>query len=222
MVLPSRSGSYTAYCDASRVGIGCVLIQDGRGISYDSRQLKPHEKNYQVHDMELEYIVHALKIWRNYLYNMSYKVFTDHRSLQHLLGQKDLNLRETVQHSDTKEVNIGDNGRESRIRDEGFVEGVFCSSCSRSLGRVRNGLGPVTFAFAMSVTRSRRRGLGLGLVGHCSSRSRRVNRVREALARQAFAITSLLLRSRRTYLGLGKFAFAIARALLRLRRRITG
>nr|XP_033512653.1 uncharacterized protein LOC117277328 [Nicotiana tomentosiformis] len=92
MVLPSRSGSYTAYCDASRVGIGCVLIQDGRGISYDSRQLKPHEKNYQVHDVELEYIVHALKIWRNYLYNVSCKVFTDHRSLQHLLGQKDLKL----------------------------------------------------------------------------------------------------------------------------------
>ncbi|XP_070039532.1 uncharacterized protein [Nicotiana tomentosiformis] len=71
LVLPSASSSYTFYCDASRVGIGCVLIRDGRMISYASRQLKPHEKNCLVHDLELAAIVHELMIWRHYRYGVS-------------------------------------------------------------------------------------------------------------------------------------------------------
>jgi len=94
LVLPSNSGSCTVYCDASRVGIGCVLMQKGRVIDYASHQLKPHEKNYPVHDLELAAIVHTLKIWRYYLYDVSCEVFTDHHSLQHLFKQKDLNLRQ--------------------------------------------------------------------------------------------------------------------------------
>ncbi|XP_070054123.1 uncharacterized protein [Nicotiana tomentosiformis] len=66
----------------------------GRVIAYASRQLKPHEKNYPVHDLELAAIVHALKIWRHYLYGVSCEVFMDHRSLQHLFKQNDLNLRQ--------------------------------------------------------------------------------------------------------------------------------
>jgi len=62
LVLPSASGSYTMYCDASRINIGCVLMQEGRVIAYALRQLKPHEKNYPVHDLGLAAIVHALKI----------------------------------------------------------------------------------------------------------------------------------------------------------------
>ncbi|XP_070017120.1 uncharacterized protein [Nicotiana sylvestris] len=69
-------------------------MQEGRVIAYASRQLKPHEKNYPVYDLELAVIVHALKIWRHYLYDVSCKVFTDHHSLQHLFKQKDLNLRQ--------------------------------------------------------------------------------------------------------------------------------
>jgi len=84
LVLPSASSSYTVYCDASRIGIRCVLMQEGRVIAYASRQLKPHEKNYHVHDLELAAIIHALKIWRHYLYSVSCEVFTDHRCLQHL------------------------------------------------------------------------------------------------------------------------------------------
>ncbi|XP_070009495.1 uncharacterized protein [Nicotiana sylvestris] len=57
-------GSYTVYCDASRIGLGAVLMQHGRVIAYASRQLKVHEKNYPVHDLELVVIVHVLKIWR--------------------------------------------------------------------------------------------------------------------------------------------------------------
>jgi len=82
------------YCDASRVGLGSVLMQDGRVIVYVSRQLKVHEKNYPLHDLELEAIVHALKIWRHFLYGVSCEVFTDHRSLQYMFKQKDLNLRQ--------------------------------------------------------------------------------------------------------------------------------
>ncbi|XP_070017377.1 uncharacterized protein [Nicotiana sylvestris] len=71
LVLPSISGSYTIYYDASQIGIECVLMQEGRVISYASRQLKPLEKNYHVHDLDLATVVHALKIWRHYLYGVS-------------------------------------------------------------------------------------------------------------------------------------------------------
>jgi len=67
-------------------------MQEGSVIAYASRQLKPHGKNYPVHDLELAAIVHALGIWSHYLYDVSCEVFTDHRSLQHLFKQKDLNL----------------------------------------------------------------------------------------------------------------------------------
>ncbi|XP_070010946.1 uncharacterized protein [Nicotiana sylvestris] len=68
-------------------------MQDGRVIAYASRQLKVHKKNYPVHDLELEAIVHVLKIWRHYLYDVSCEVFTDHWSLQYLFKHKELNLR---------------------------------------------------------------------------------------------------------------------------------
>ncbi|XP_070039136.1 uncharacterized protein [Nicotiana tomentosiformis] len=71
LVLPLALGSYTVYCDDSRIGIGCVLMQEGRVIAYASRKLNPHKKNYHVHDLELAVIVHALKIWRHYLYGVS-------------------------------------------------------------------------------------------------------------------------------------------------------
>jgi len=88
---PSPS-SAPVYCDASRIGIGCVLMQEGRVIAYASLQLKPHEKNYPIHDLELAAIVYVLKIWRHYIYDVSSEVFTYHRSLQPLFKQKDINL----------------------------------------------------------------------------------------------------------------------------------
>jgi len=71
-----------------------MLMHDGKVITYASRQLKVHEKNYHVHDLELAAIVHALNIWRHYLYGIHCESYTDHRSLQHLFKQKDLNLRQ--------------------------------------------------------------------------------------------------------------------------------
>ncbi|WMV49998.1 hypothetical protein MTR67_043383 [Solanum verrucosum] len=84
---------YVVYSDASHNGLGCVLMQEGKAISYASRKLKPHELNYPTHDLELAAIVFSLKIWRHYLYGEKRHIFTDHKSLKYLGTQKELNLR---------------------------------------------------------------------------------------------------------------------------------
>nr|GFB63345.1 retrovirus-related Pol polyprotein from transposon 17.6 [Tanacetum cinerariifolium] len=81
-------------CDASNKGLGAVLMQREKVISYASRQLKIPEKNYTTHDLEHGAVVFALKIWRHYLYGTKCTVFTDHKSLQHILDQKELNMRQ--------------------------------------------------------------------------------------------------------------------------------
>ena len=81
LTLPDGVDGFVVYCDASRVGLGCVLIQKGKVIAYASRQLKPHEKNYPTHDLELAVVVFALKIWRHHLYGVYVDVFTNHKSL---------------------------------------------------------------------------------------------------------------------------------------------
>ncbi|KAI3499626.1 hypothetical protein L1887_35430 [Cichorium endivia] len=68
LALPEGSENFVVFCDASHQGLGCVLMQKDKVIAYASRQLKPHEKNYTTHDLELGAIVFALKIWRHYLY----------------------------------------------------------------------------------------------------------------------------------------------------------
>ncbi|WMV30481.1 hypothetical protein MTR67_023866 [Solanum verrucosum] len=78
--LPVGTQGIVVYCDASRVGLGCVLMQNGKIIAYASRQLKVHEKNYPTHDLELVVIVFALKICRHYLYGFPVDGFTDHKS----------------------------------------------------------------------------------------------------------------------------------------------
>ena len=82
------------FSDASLNGLGCVLMQEGKVIAYASRQLKPHEKNYPTHDLELASIVFALKIWRHYLYGEKCFIYSDHKSLKYLPSQRELNLRQ--------------------------------------------------------------------------------------------------------------------------------
>ena len=94
LIQPTSGRDYTVYSDASRIGLGCVLMQDGKVVAYASRQLKSHEQNYPTHDLELAAVVFALKIWRHYLYGEKCRIFTDHKSLKYLLTQKDLNLRQ--------------------------------------------------------------------------------------------------------------------------------
>ena len=82
------------YCDASKDGLRCVLMQSRRVVAYGSRQLKNHEQNYPTHNMELAAIVFALKIWHHYLYVEQFKVFLDHKSLKYIFTQRDLNMRQ--------------------------------------------------------------------------------------------------------------------------------
>ncbi|GJW04012.1 putative reverse transcriptase domain-containing protein [Tanacetum coccineum] len=85
LALPERSKDFIVYCDALKMGLGIVLMQREKVISYTSRQLKIHEKNYMTHDLELGAVVFSLKIWRHYMYGTKCTVFTDHKSLQHIL-----------------------------------------------------------------------------------------------------------------------------------------
>ncbi|GJU83698.1 putative reverse transcriptase domain-containing protein [Tanacetum coccineum] len=94
LALPKGSKNFIVYCDASHKGLGAVLMQNEKVIAYASRQLKIHEKNYTTHDLELGAVVFALKMWRHYLYGTRCTVFTDHKSLQHILDQKELNMRQ--------------------------------------------------------------------------------------------------------------------------------
>ncbi|KAL8146727.1 hypothetical protein AgCh_004464 [Apium graveolens] len=87
-------GGYVIYSNASKKGLGCVLMQHGNVISYASRQLKLHEVNYPTHDLELAAVIFALKIWRYYLYGDKCEIFTDHKSLKYIFTQKELNMRQ--------------------------------------------------------------------------------------------------------------------------------
>ncbi|GJT49432.1 putative reverse transcriptase domain-containing protein [Tanacetum coccineum] len=88
------SENFVVYCDASHKRLGAVLMQREKVIAYASRQLKVHKKNYTTHDLELGAVVFALKMWRHYLYGSKCIVFTDDKSLQHILDQKELNMRQ--------------------------------------------------------------------------------------------------------------------------------
>ena len=81
LTLPIGTDGFTVYSDASRQGLGCVLMQNDKVVAYASRQLKKHEQNYPTHDLELAVVVFALRIWRHYLYGVPCRILTDHKSL---------------------------------------------------------------------------------------------------------------------------------------------
>ncbi|WVZ80632.1 LOW QUALITY PROTEIN: hypothetical protein U9M48_028091 [Paspalum notatum var. saurae] len=86
LTLPDLTKSFTVYCDASKEGLGCVLMQEGK--------LRKHEVNYPTHDLELAAVVHALKIWRHYLFGNRCEIYTDHKSLKYIFTQNELNMRQ--------------------------------------------------------------------------------------------------------------------------------
>ncbi|PON54551.1 Ribonuclease H-like domain containing protein, partial [Parasponia andersonii] len=92
--IPTGSGGFVVYSDASKNGLGCVLMQNGKIVAYASRQLKEYEKKYPTHDLELAAVVFALKIWRHYLYGERCQIYTDHKSLKYFFTQKELNMRQ--------------------------------------------------------------------------------------------------------------------------------
>ncbi|GJV62555.1 putative reverse transcriptase domain-containing protein [Tanacetum coccineum] len=93
--LPEGSEDFVVYCDASLRGFGAVLMQREKVIAYASRQLRKNEEHYTTHDMELGAVVFALRLWRHYLYGTKCTVYTDHKSLQYILDQIELNMRQS-------------------------------------------------------------------------------------------------------------------------------
>jgi hypothetical protein len=93
LTLPDIKKDFVVYCDASKQGLGCILMQEGKVVAYASRQLKKHEENHPTHDFELAAVVHALKIWRHYSIGNKCELFTDHKSLKYFFTQTELNMR---------------------------------------------------------------------------------------------------------------------------------
>ena len=83
-----EASSFTVQTDASAVGVGAILEQDGKVIAYASRALTKSEKNYSVIQRECLAIVYALKQFRHYLLGRSFLLVTDHAPLQWLSSQK--------------------------------------------------------------------------------------------------------------------------------------
>jgi hypothetical protein len=91
---PDNTKPFDIYFDASGLALGFVLMHDYRVIAYASRALRPHEKNYPTHDLDLGAVIHALKIWRHYLIGTHCSIYTNHKSLKYIFTQADLNMRQ--------------------------------------------------------------------------------------------------------------------------------
>jgi hypothetical protein len=90
---PDTTKPFDVYCDASGTGLGGVLMQEDRVISYSLRQLRRHEEHYSTHDLELAVVVMALRTWHHYLLGNTVHIYTDHKSLKYIFTQPDLNMR---------------------------------------------------------------------------------------------------------------------------------
>nr|GEV59539.1 reverse transcriptase domain-containing protein [Tanacetum cinerariifolium] len=125
MSLPDGSENFVVYCDASHKGLGAILMQKDKVIAYAPRQLKIHDNNHTTHDLELGAVVFSLKMWRHYLYGTKYVVFIDHKSLQHILDQKELNMRqpqdEAIKEGNILEENLRGMDKEFKTRPDGTL-----------------------------------------------------------------------------------------------------
>ncbi|XP_071685280.1 uncharacterized protein [Lolium perenne] len=107
LTMPDITKDFDVYCDASKLGLGSVLMQEGKVIAYLSRQLRPHEMNYPTHDLELAAVVHALKTWRHYLVGNRCEIYTDHKSLKYIFTQRELNMRQSRWMELIKDYDLG-------------------------------------------------------------------------------------------------------------------
>nr|GEX34833.1 putative reverse transcriptase domain-containing protein [Tanacetum cinerariifolium] len=94
LTLPDGPNDFMVYYDTSGQGLGCILMQRSKVTAYASKKIKVYKKNYTTHDLELGAMVFALKCWRHYLYGMKSVIYTDHKSVQHIFDQKELNMRQ--------------------------------------------------------------------------------------------------------------------------------
>ena len=104
---PDSRKDFVIYCDASRQGLGCVLMQERRVIAYASCQVHPHKENYPVHDLELAAVIFALKLLRQYLLGNRCEFFTVHQSLKYLFTQPDLDHHQQRWMEDIADYNYG-------------------------------------------------------------------------------------------------------------------
>jgi hypothetical protein len=93
LTLPDAIKDFVVYCDASRQGLGCVLMQGGKVVAYASQQLRKHEENYPTHDLELAVVVHALKTWRHHLMGNKCDIYPQESEL-HLAVRVELEAKE--------------------------------------------------------------------------------------------------------------------------------
>jgi hypothetical protein len=91
---PDTDKPFDVYCDASGTGLGCVLMQEGRVMSYSSRQLRRHEEHYPTHDLESAAVVMAFMTSHHYLIGNVVHIYTDDKSLKYIFTQQDLNKRQ--------------------------------------------------------------------------------------------------------------------------------
>ena len=92
LTMPDMSKPFSVYCDASKLGLRRVMMQEGKVISYISRQLRPHELNYPTHELELATVVHALKAWRHFLMGNQCEIYTDYKRPKYIFTQRELNM----------------------------------------------------------------------------------------------------------------------------------
>jgi hypothetical protein len=118
LVMLDMEMSFSIYCDTSRQGLGCVLMQGGHVVAYVSRQQRKHEVNYPTHDLKLAAVFHALKNWRHYLMRKRCELYMDHKSLKYT--QSNMNLRQRRWLDLIKDYNLGINyhpGKANMVAD---------------------------------------------------------------------------------------------------------
>ena len=94
MSIADPNKDYVVCTNASKEGVGGVLMQEGRVIAYESRKLKEHEQKYSAYHLELAYVIHALKMWLHYLLGRKFLLLTNHHSLTNYFSQPTLNTRQ--------------------------------------------------------------------------------------------------------------------------------
>ena len=93
LVLPDFTKTFEIECDASNIGIGGVLMQNGRPVAYHSEKLDGARLNYPIYDKELFALVRVLQVWQHYLWPREFIIHSDHESLKYLKGQANLTKR---------------------------------------------------------------------------------------------------------------------------------
>jgi hypothetical protein len=109
LTMPDMEKQFSICCDAFGQGLRYVLMQDGHVVAYASRQLRKHEEKYPTHDLKLAVVVHALKIWRHYIFSKRCEVYSDHKSLKYIFTQSYLNIRQRRWLKLIKDYNLGIN-----------------------------------------------------------------------------------------------------------------